>query len=323
MPFTSGAVFSISAGVRPSEGCFSPSAMKVPYLFSFLLINSVMQGAIVLSGPSSDWISMGGNYDAVNDLQTGQPSSDIVGNSANPGFMTLFDQGDHRSLTDGTLAFRVRLDAAGSKGVFGNNLWVGLDADLNGSVDVFLGVITQGSQSILGIFAPGSGANISPSTTTILSAPYRSYTIGPENYNYRAVNYLTDGGTTNDLSPGTAGDTDYYLSFMIPFQDVVDFLSMNAWQGQSKSQIIINENTPIQYVLATSTNTNSLNQDLGGVVGGVGSKTTWTGLGGFSPVSTIAGPLEPHKSGLVVPEISTSLLGSLGALVLLGRRRRR
>lgn len=261
---------------------------------------------MVLSGPSGQWVSLGVNYDALNDQQTGHASSDIVGNGPNPGFMTMFDPGKSASATDGYVAFRVRLDEAGKKGAFDHNLWVGMDADLNGSVDVFFGVITQGNRNFIGLFGPGKGANSSPSTTTIESTPYTSYTIGPDNYNYRAVDDRIDGGTTNDLSPGTTGDIDYYLSFMFPFQDVVDFLALDTWQGKSKPQISMTDSTALQYMLATSTNINSLNQD----------------FGVFSPVVTVSGlplftPVERN-----VPEISTSLLSSLGMIVMLWRRRR-
>ena len=107
--------------------------------------------------------------------------------------------------------------------------------DQSGSVDVFLGLNMQGNSNSISIFDTGTGTNLSPNTTSISNSPAFSYTPSTANYSYRAVNYLTDGGTTNDNTPLTTGDPDYYVSFAVPFADVVSFLN-------SKS-IVINENS--------------------------------------------------------------------------------
>lgn len=116
--------------------------------FYCLLIGSVfsptLSAAIPINGPSSTaWVSLGANYDFLGDQQTGSASSDIVGTASNPGFFTTFDGGGTPSLTDGFLGFRIRLDAAGgtnSSIKFDRYLWLGIDADQSGSVDVFLGL---------------------------------------------------------------------------------------------------------------------------------------------------------------------------------------
>ncbi|MGC4017056.1 MAG: hypothetical protein QM755_21465 [Luteolibacter sp.] len=92
---------------------------------------------------------------------------------------------------------------------------------------------------------------------------------------------------------------------MVPFQDVVSFLNT---QGYS-----ITDQSALRYVLATSTQANSLNQDLGGVNGGVNSSTSWSDLGGFSPTM--------NAPGTVVPESSSAWLGVMGTMLLLRRRR--
>lgn len=193
---------------------------------------------------------------------------------------------------DGTLGFRLRLDEAGgpaNKPAFDRAAWIGIDADLNGSVDVFLGINLSGSASELGVYAPGTSANTSPNTTSIASTAFKSYTISTANYDYRPVNFSTDGGTTNDVTTTTTGDPDCYVSFMVPFADVASFLA-----GKS---INITDQTPLHYVSATSTQGNSLNQDLGGVNGGVNSTSSWTSLGGFS--QTV------YTSGTAVPELGS------------------
>ncbi len=250
-----------------------------------------------------------GNYDYLADQQTGVASGDIVGEGTNYGLLVTFNDNGSTSNTDGTMGFRLRLDAAGgptNKPAFDRAAWIGIDADINGSVDVFLGLNFSGSATDLGIYSPGIGANTSPNTTSISTTAYAPYTISSSNYDYRLVNFSTDGGTTNDVTTTSAGDPDYYVSFMVPFADVAAFLATKS--------IIITDQTPLRYVSATSTQANSLNQDLGGVNGGVNSTTTWTDLGGFTQVV--------NAGGTPVPEPGTSLL-VLTALAAGVMRRRR
>lgn len=265
--------------------------------------------AASVTDSSTVWTSLGINYDFLADQQTGDPASDIVGSGTNYGFFTTFNNNGSASQTDGTLGFRLRLDDHGGNNnniSFSRNAWVGLDADIDGDIDVFLGLNLQGNASTLGIFAPGTGSNTSPNTTSISSTTATSYTLSSSNYDYRPVNYLTDGGTTNDVSTGNSGDTDYYVSFMVAFADVVAFLNTRS--------ISINDQSAIRYVVATSTQSNSLNQDLGGVNGSINSTSTWEQLGGFTPTVT--------SYGNTVPEPGTALLGALALGAGCLRRRR-
>lgn len=76
------------------------------------------------------------------------------------------------------------------------------------------------------------------------------------------------------------------------------------------------ENTPLSYVLGTSTQSDSLNQDLGGINDKTADlASTWTALGGFSP--TIS------ESGQLVPEVSATLLVLVGSVFGLAFNRRR
>jgi hypothetical protein len=260
-----------------------------------------------------------GNYDQIADQQ-GNIGGDIVGSGTNFGlFMTFNDNGSALS-TDGTLGFRIRLDVAtppANKPVFDRAAWIGIDADLNGSVDVFIGVNQSGSAASLGIYGTGSGANTSPSTTTISSTPYNNptntnpdYIIGANNFNFRAVDFgpTKDGGTTNDVTTATSGDPDFYVSIMVPFADVVGFLATKS--------ININDQTALRYVAATSTSGNNLNQDLGGVNGGTGSTSTWEALGGFTQVVNSSGTV-------VVPEPTSTSLFAFAALTVVATRRKR
>jgi hypothetical protein len=133
-----------------------------------------------------------------------------------------------------------------------------------------------------------------------------AYALTAANYNYRPVNYLIDGGTTNDITSNTPGDVDYYVSFMVPFADVTAFLS-----GQS---IRITDKSPMRYIVATSTQMNNINQDLGGVNGGLNSPSTWGDIGAFTRIV--------NASGTVIPEPSMPLLTMVAQLLFLIRRKR-
>lgn len=265
--------------------------------------------AATVSDPSTLWNPLGANYDFMADQQTGDPASDIVGTGSDFGFFTTFNDNGNASRTDGTLGFRIRLDDHGGNSnniSFSRNAWIGMDADFDGDLDAFLGLNMQGSAAILGIYAPGAGSNTSPNTTSIANNASITYPITSSNYNYRPVNYLTDGGTTNDLTTNKSGDTDYYVSFMVAFSDVVAFLKSRS--------ISITDQSPVRYVVATSTQSNSLNQDLGGVNGGINSNTTWTQNGGFTPVV--------DATGIAIPEPGPHLLAIAGILASSFIRRR-
>ena len=267
---------------------------------------SHLTAAVTVNSPSTFWTPLNGNFDYLADQQTGTPSGDIVGIGTDYGmFVTLNDAGE-ASATDGTWGFRLRLDAAGgtkNRPAFDRVAWIAIDADLSGSIDVFLGLNLQGGSSQIGLHAPGGTANDSPASLSVNSTAIRTYSLTPDNYSFRPVNYLTDGGTTNDLTPSTSGDTDYYVSFMLPFADVVAFL-----EGRS---IRITDQSPMRFIPATSTQINKFNQDLGGTSGGVSSSTSWQELDAFTPIVDATGTLIPEPgSGLLVTAAMVGLLGS-------------
>jgi hypothetical protein len=290
---------------KPARASILPA--RVAWI-SVWLLAGLRVSAVQVNDPSTLWQAFPGNYDFAGDQQAGSPAGDIVGTTSNPGFFTTFNSNGLASNTDGTLGFRIRLDAAGgpaNKPAFDRVAWVGIDADLNGSIDMFMGANFQGSRSELSIRDVGSGLNNSPNSTSVSSTAAYTYTPGALNYDYRMVNYMLDGGTTNDITTNTTGDPDYYLSFFMPLQDIVNFLITKG--------IYITDNSPLRYVLATSTQANNLNQDIGGIMGSTNSTSTWGQLGAFTP--TITG------SGTVIPEPGSALILASGVLLLMRRRR--
>ena len=262
-----------------------------------------------LTAPTTSWTPIlysSSNPDPSNDQQTGSSEGDIVGNAQHPSAYTMFGDGNTPSLTDGTLAFQIRLGADTSPSGFKTALFVGIDANNDGKLDLFLGVNNSGSADTVGIWNPGSGANVSPNTTSIVSTPLVSYTPTAANYAWRAVN------TTNDPSVGSAtdldggGQNDYFLGFAVPFSDVVAQLAAAG--------ITFDQNSTLTYVIATATQANSLNQDLNGVGKNYDPSLTWSQLGVVS-IPMTPGGVAP------VPEVNPALW--IGLLLLAATVQRR
>ena len=266
---------------------------------------------VEITSPSTTWTPVlyaNNNPDPSKDQQTGSAEGDIVGNALNPSVYTTFGNAGTPSLVDGTLAFRIRLGADVSPGGFKTAMFVGLDANSDGALDLFLGVNNSGAANTIGIWDPGAGLNISPSSTTIVSTPLVSYAITAANYSWTQVTATNDPKATSfDLDAGGPTEPDFFLSYSIPFADIVTQLAANGITG-------FNENSTMSYVVSTATQANSLNQDLNGVAGSVNSSLTWAQLGVQSNQMTPAGIA-------VVPEVN-SIVGIAGLLFAVAAHQR-
>lgn len=273
---------------------------------------SPSRGSLDVTSPSTSWTVISyanNNPDPSNDQQTGSSEGDIVGNLLHPSVYTKFDNAGTPSLTDGTVAFRLRLGADANPSGFQYAVFVGIDANADGKLDLFIGVNNSGSADTIGIWSPGAGANISPNTTTIGATPLASYTETASNYSFTAVNTTIDPsvGTATDLDGG--GQTDFFLSFSVPLSDIITQLALKGIAG-------VNENSIFTYVVASSTQGNSLNQDLNGVGGTYDGSATWSTLGILSNPMT--------ASGVVVPEPNAAwAAGALMFVLAIARPRRR
>ncbi|PYJ08397.1 MAG: hypothetical protein DME25_01625, partial [Verrucomicrobia bacterium] len=94
---------------------------------------------------------------------------------------------------------------------------------------------------------------------------------------FSIVNATIDPGILTSTSPmptnldgaAGAGETDFFLSYFVPFADVVSALQTVGVSG-------VTTNSYFRYVIASSTQPNSLNQDLNGLNGGINSTTGFT-----------------------------------------------
>lgn len=287
---TSLSVLALFATLTPAIGQINPASATTNW-------TAILYGAGNLPDPGTD-------------QQTGSSEGDIVGNLANPSFfVSFYDGGTPSIFTDGELAFRLRLGADKNPAGYKGAAFVGMDLNADGTLDLFAGVDNSGSSSYIGLWWAGSGANVSPKTTTLASSPTFSYTETAANYSWVAVSPANSPtGTTTDVDGG--GDVDYFLTFVVPFGDFVA-MGTNIIPNFSESSVVT-------YVAATATQPNSLNQDLNGVTGNVNSADTWASLGGFSQPYSLNGTLIT-----AVPEPSAATLLGLGLATLWIFRRRR
>ena len=247
--------------------------------------------------------------DVFNDQQTGIPEADIVGDTSNPAFYFRFDDAGTPSSTDGAIGFRVRIGADKNPAGFEHFMGVGIDANADGALDLFLAVENSGNPDRVGIFDAGPDANTSPSTTSIESSPLVSYALSVSNYDFGEVDAIIDPtATTFDIDAD--GDTDHFLTWVIPFADLVTALTGQGING-------FDDTAGMRFVLGSSTQPNALNQDLGGPDGETSSTSTWSTLGALSSTATAIGGFSP------IPEPSTATLVSLGLLALAASARPR
>ena len=127
-----------------------------------------------------------------------------------------------------------------------------------------------------------------------------SYTPTASNYHWAAVDTTIDPsvGTATDLDGG--GQTDHFLSFSVPFNNVVTLLATRGIIG-------IDQNSTFNYVMATATQAISLNQDLNGPDKTYDGSATWSTLGAQTDPMTASGMVVPE----VDPAVGVALLAAL------------
>ncbi|MBI9019979.1 MAG: hypothetical protein JEZ10_01820 [Verrucomicrobia bacterium] len=267
--------------------------------------------SLIIDSDTSFWapITYGVNLaDPVLDQQTGGQDGDLVGDANHYAFYTQFDDAGTSDLTDGTIAFRARLNRAKnySKMEFNQSLFVGIDANRDGALDLFVGVNNSPSgNGELAMWNPGTGANTGPSTTSIVSPPVISVVEALKaNYDFSLVSATIDPSAINFDIDGE-GNTDVFLSFSFDFRTIVDLLNAKG--------ISLDQNTAINYVMATSTQDNALNMDLNGIDGGIGSTMTYDELGATSDTFSPTGDSVPEPAVMVL--LATGVFS-----ILIGKR---
>ncbi len=225
-----------------------------------------------LSDPSPDQQTgtggTGGDSDFVG-VNTDSPTNNDIG------FMMKFGKLASDPTGPDYVMFRFRLDTFRSQGyntdtMLGIDVGEGLDStkstvfgQTNIDVDLFFGVQLVGNDVKTVFQNPGNDLNVSPSTTS-LGNPYGGVTVTANTFSYidstTGTNASTDGSTTN-------GTNDALLTFAITFQSLQDALYAvrTGAGGQNINAFTISDTTPLRWIGFTSTQSNSINQDMYGV----------------------------------------------------------
>ncbi|MDX1804054.1 MAG: Ig-like domain-containing protein [Alcanivorax sp.] len=235
---------------------------------------------ITLAGPVSDWdvIMQGAAFDPGNDQQaSSNPGVDLVGTDQDATLFTIYDdKGTTADIGDDELAFRVRVGGANSQGAFGGYIWIGIDVDLDGDLDAFIGVNGNGKTGTqfsgnVNVYDAGTDLNTSPSTSSATN-PVTVATLQDNgtNFSFDTVDSVTDPSASNtDINLDTK--TDRFISFKVSWSAIKTALNAKPLTDPSGDLIGslnggagITHDTAIAYTLSTSTNSNNVNADVGG-----------------------------------------------------------
>ncbi len=285
---------------------------------------------IPLSDDSTSWIPVldGLNFDPGNDYQAGGAGELVGTNSLTGGsptlslplFYTKYDDKGTPATADDEVAFRFRVDGAGEaldgSGNFeySTNTWIGMDVDLDNSLDVFLLVKGKTGAYTLRVFEGGGDTNTSPSTSSITNPTDFPTDLSPltfgTDFHYDKTGTIegyaasVDGVSSNANIDGD-NNADFFVSFSMNFDafsavvnlkhltDISDILRTSqdgdpVGVGELVSTINggsgFDKNTAAQFVLATSTQESSFNTDIGGYDDKIDDNTvSFAAQGAFSP----------------------------------------
>ncbi len=295
--------------------------MKFELTLMALMAPMVLSAQILVDKPTTQWtpiLYVGTNQqDYFTDQQTGDREGDIVGNLTHPGFYTAFNNGGTSgNLTDGTLGFRLRMaenKTAGEGGVpvLKTSVFIGLDGNGDGKLDIFVSAHNAGAVKDLAIYGAGTESNTSPSTTSISATAF--YTVAQSSTNCRWV-AVSAGASGTDPSSTTTdvdgdGATDYFVSLELPLAQIIAAMAANGVAG-------FNESSSVSYVAVTAQQDNALNQDFNGLNDNdrtIDRNLTYAGLGMISQSYSASGIL-------VVPEPGSAWLLVMGGVLLLSGR---
>jgi len=281
--------------------CFSSGGCTLTNAAVAFNVNDPTTSWTRITNPSSDGDDSG-------DEENGSSEGDIVGGALHGSVYAIYANAGTPSESDDSIGFRVRLAEDANPPGFSGAFYIGIDADGDGALDLFVGVDNTGSDEVVGLWSPNAGA-VSPDTTTIGGTPLVSYAQTSVNYSWAPVTLTLDPTVGTDIDLDGGGRTDRFLSFRVPFADVVFQLGVRGITG-------FNQNSPVTYVFGTSHSGNNLGTDFNGVPKDYDPSARWSVLGATSNVISLAGTY-------AVPEPTpAALLGGMAVLRLFTKRRR-
>ena len=254
----------------------------------------------------SGWVPYGISTDVIGDSRAGSLlSTDIVGDSTYPSLYLQYDSsGDE---------FAVRIRVNGYDGLdplhplFRGFAYLGIDADLDGVIDFFIGVVNPMGAGRVAIYSSDPSApNFGPNTTGLIRPIFAAQPIAGSNYSFVET---TDGSNFSD-------NPDYFITFKF---DVADITAAAASLG-----FAFDGTTPFSFVAGAATQDNTVNGDVNGYDDRIFPPrgSTWMSVGAIgSPISTDGTPWQTvtfdRNSGdidsapLMISVTAGSMLGTL------------
>ena len=278
-----------------------------------------------LASPTTQWKTLlrGPAFDFINDQQATATDLELVGNQNHPVLYSQYDDGGTPGTvneSDDTVFFRVRMSGSkstGSSAFSSGYLFLGCDVNLDGAIDFFISVTQRTTkESRVSIWSTGSGLNNSPNTTTIAAEiPLFGLLTEPglSRFSFVPVTSVLDPTVTDlnlntpaaELSGLTLVQQDHFLSIAIPFSNTTPAIDSYKEAAAAKG-FSVNKDTPLNILLATSTQSNSMNSDINGYQGGTRSTTSFKDQGAFVPTRTFPNAL---------PVITSNGGGDVGGVI--------
>jgi hypothetical protein len=284
---------------------FLPLGMAVWLTTQFAVVD--VSAAVDIAG-ADGWVTImyGVGKDPQGDSQAGAADTDIVGDANHGSFYVAFDDGGTASPADDYLYFRLRIDNPTGLADFRGVAVVGMDANLDGRIDIFMSIDARSNGNVIRLLDPGTGENISPNTTTTAPLPggwlpsngVYPFQVGT-NFAVSAVSAATDPHWDGNNDIGGDGKVDAFVSWRVPMSDLAIVLAIpspmdkNGNYGPRGPGGIpgFTADTLVRYVSFTQTQTGPINGDLNGVGRSYDKNSTFADLGTYTEPMSPANPV--------------------------------
>lgn len=275
-------------------------------------------------GGKTGWTAVmyGSAQDPHGDSQAGAADTDIIADPTHGSLYVGFSDGGTVTTADDYLYFRLRIDnpTSSSPPVFNGVGVVGIDANLDGKLDIFVMVDGRNNSQVVRLMDPGTGSNTSPSTTTTTPLPSGwlpnngIYSFTTALYQSVQVTSGTDPHWNGDDDLSNDGQQDIFVSWRIPMSDLATVLAIpspvdrNGNYGPRGATGIQNytKDTISQYVAFTQTQSGPINGDLNGVGASYDKNATFASLGAFTAPMSAANPVSASDAVTITDPVDAN-----------------
>ncbi len=228
------------------------------------------------------------------------------------------------STADDGLYFRLRIDnpTGSNPAVFNGVAVVGIDANLDGRIDLFVMVDGRNSSQVVRLMDPGTGSNISPNTTSTSPLPTGwlpnngVYSFTTALYQSVGVTNSTDPHWNGDYDLGNDGKQDIFVSWRIPMDDLATVFAIpspvdrygNYGPRGATGIAGYTKDTLSQYVAFTQTQSGPINGDLNGVGASYDKNATFASLGTFTAPMSAANPVSASDAVTITQPVDANNL---------------